>query len=238
MKLRAIIYRVHLWAGLLLGAQLLLWMASGVVMSWFHIDIVHGDTRAAFIALPELEARSYVSPSDILVQISGVTEIRLTTLLGRPVYETRTPDGIVLFDAGSGEKLPPATEENVRAIAKSDYVGAASIRDVELMENPPHEYRGAKPVWRVTIGDDLATRLYISPSTGRIVSRRNWVWRLYDFFFMLHIMEYEDREDFNNPLLRAASATGLIFAISGIILVIWRLKQGQYRFGLQRSHKK
>ncbi|VAV89598.1 hypothetical protein MNBD_ALPHA05-2227, partial [hydrothermal vent metagenome] len=32
-----IIHRIHLWAGLLLGIQVIIWMMSGVVMSWFHI---------------------------------------------------------------------------------------------------------------------------------------------------------------------------------------------------------
>ena len=45
---------------------------------------------------------------------------------------------------------------------------------------------------------------------------------------MLHIMDYKGRENFNNPLLRAAALTGFLFVITGVYLVITRIKRGRY----------
>ena len=166
--------------------------------------------------------------------MEGVTEVRLKSFLGRPTYEVTGANGIALFSAETGARISPISEEQAREIAKSDFSGDDEIIAVERMTNPPNEYRGATPVWRVSFDDGLNTRLYISPDTGEISARRNQVWRLYDFFWMLHIMDYGEREDFNNPLIRAASATGLLFALSGTFLIITRLRNGRYRGDLKR----
>ena len=84
------------------------------------------------------------------------------------------------------------------------------------------------PVWRIEFSDALDTRIYVSAETGAIEARRNEVWRLYDFFWMLHIMDYKEREDFNNLPLKIFAVTGTLFALTGIYLVAMRLVRGQY----------
>lgn len=220
-----IIRRVHVWTGLLLGVQVLLWMLSGVVMTWFHIDLVHGE-RAMFAAPPpELEAKSYAAPGGVIAQSEGAQSVTLRSFLGRPVYEVESLAGRALFDAETGKKLSPIDEAAARAVARSDFVGAGEIETVALLDDPPQEYRGPRPVWRADFNDRLKTRLYISPATGEVVSRRNAIWRLYDFFWMLHIMDYGERENFNNPLIKTASAAGLVFALSGLVMIV--LKSGR-----------
>jgi hypothetical protein len=39
--------------------------------------------------------------------------------------------------------------------------------------------------------------------------------------WMLHIMDYENRQDAHNPLLITAQVSGLLFAISGLWLLIY-----------------
>jgi hypothetical protein len=38
---------------------------------------------------------------------------------------------------------------------------------------------------------------------------------------MFHIMDYEERENVNNTLLRVASMSGLVFALSGAWLLFY-----------------
>lgn len=222
MIVKAVIRRVHLWVGILLGAQFLLWMLSGAVMSWFHIALVRGET-AAFSAPPrELQVSTYASPGGVIVQVDAATSLELRSFLDRAVYEVRSPDGAALFDASTGEKLSPLPEEMAREVAERDYLGAGDLETLMLMDDTPHEYRGPKPVWRADFDDRLSTRLYISPETGKVAARRNDIWRIYDFFWMLHIMDYDEREDFNNLWVRAASAIGVIFALSGLFMLFFR----------------
>ena len=222
MMFKAVIRRIHLWTGLLLGVQFLLWMASGAVMTWFDIASVRGET-SAFLAPPrELRASTYASPGGVIAQTQGATSVELRTFLNTDVYEVRTASGPVLFNAATAERMSPISEDAARAVAERDYLGEGAISVLALLDNPPHEYRGPTPVWRADFDDSWNTRLYISQATGEIVARRNDIWRIYDFFWMLHIMDYVDRENFNNPLVRAASGAGLAFAFSGLVMLFFR----------------
>ncbi len=228
MNVKALVQRIHLWSGLILGVQVLLWMASGVVMSWFPIELVRGETSAFSAPDTPLDAQTYASPGGIIAQAEGPVSLELRRFLGRPVYLTRGPGAAGLYDASTGEKLTPLKEDMARRVAAQDYVGDGEIVRAAMMTYPPKEYRGERPVWRIDYNDRFHTRLYISPTTGEVRARRNDIWRLYDFFWMLHIMDYKEREDFNNPLLIAASAAGLVFAMSGIIIVVYRLRRGRF----------
>jgi hypothetical protein len=64
----------------------------------------------------------------------------------------------------------------------------------------------------------------VSAQNGQVVARRTDIWRLYDFFWMLHIMDYRGRVDFNHPLLIGASALALVLAATGCWLLFYRIR--------------
>lgn len=227
--------RAHRWLGLILGAQILLWVMSGVVMSWFHINLVRGETYAKIDELPDLPVQIYAAPGGVLAETDATKTVQLTYFQGRPVYVTTDRDNKHdLFDALSGEKISPLDERDIRKVAEIDYLGDAKIQSARLLTKTPHEYRGALPVWQVRYNDKLETRLYISPGSGEVLSRRNKIWRLYYFFWMLHIMDYEEREDFNNPLVKTFSASTLLFVLSGFLLLIFRVANGKFSHDINR----
>lgn len=231
MKLSRIMQVAHRWLGLALGVQVALWMASGFIMSWYDIELVRGETNAMKGFPPELEPRSYANPGGVIAQAPGATSVRLKNFLNGPVYEVAGDAETAMFDAMSGAKITPIPEDAARKIAHRDFSGEGKIVTMELLREAPQEYRRAVPVWRAGFDDRLHTRVYVSPQTGEVAARRNDVWRLYDFFWMLHIMDYEEREDFNNPLVRIAAFTGLLFALTGIYLVIVDLMRGRFTPG-------
>lgn len=236
MSLVTIIRRIHLWMGVILGVQVLLWMASGVVMSFFHIDLVRGERNAPIEARPELDTTAYASPGGVIAQSGGAYSVELRYFLGQPVYAVDGLEEKAIYDARTGEPLSPLTEAQVRAAARNAFIGDGEIDALRLIDNPSNEYRGPgpRPVWLAEFDDKLHTRIYISPETGEIIRRRNDIWRIYDFFWMLHIMDYVDRDNFNNPLLKVASAAGLLFALSGLIMIFFK----QSRTLLVRDVKK
>jgi hypothetical protein len=93
---------------------------------------------------------------------------------------------------------------------------------VQLREESPIDFRGALPVWQMTMADSAGTRLYIHPDTGKLLARRTSTWRLYDFLWSLHIMDYAGRENFNNMLLRLVAGFSLLMTASGAGLLIAR----------------
>ncbi len=224
MSIVAIVRRFHLWAGVLLGVQVILWMLSGVVMSWYHIDLVRGDRQAAEIVPLQLDTADYISPARIIDQAGSANEITLRRFLGQPVYETSSAQGAAIYDALNGERLSPISEEAAREVVRKGFAGSGKIAQLQLIEDPGSEMRGIgpRPIWRAQFDDRLNTRIYVSPDTGAILRRRNDVWRFYDFFWMLHIMDYQERHDFNNPMLRVVSFAGLLFSLSGLAMIFFR----------------
>lgn len=234
-KVKRFIQVAHRWLGLLLFTQVVVWMASGVIMSWFPIELVKGETATLESYPLSLDAVSYASPGGVIAQMEDVKEVRLKRGFNGVLYEVTSASETAIFNAHTGQKLSPINEKLARSIARKDFVGDAEISSLKLLFKTPDEYRGPLPVWQAKFEDKNETRLYISPSTAEVVARRNRVWRLYDFFWMLHIMDYEEREDVNNPLIKAASVTGLLFALSGVFLIMVRLKSGRYLKDLKRK---
>lgn len=228
MRVRRFVQTLHRWLGLAIGVQIVIWMTSGVVMSLLPIAHVRGETAAAIDAPHELIVQNYFPPAGVISEVDGAQEVVLKTWLGREVYVVSGAAGKALFDADTGERLSPLSEENARRIAVADFAGEGEIAKIRLIDNPPREFGRPGPVWRADFSDRDETRLYISPETGAVLARRNRVWRFYDFFWMLHIMDYRERENFNNPLVRTFAITGLMFALSGLALVGFRLQSGRY----------
>jgi uncharacterized iron-regulated membrane protein len=222
MQLAFWVRRAHKWIGLVIGVQALLWMISGLYMVVVPLDVIHGDHLAHVHTEPLNPRASRQDLARLHALYPGITSLRLKNLLGKEVYEIRQGKQASLVDAVSGTKLSPLDRDTVVALADAAYAGEGGIRGVEWVTKAPQEV-GARPVplWAVHYDEPGKTTLYFSPHTGELVARRHELWRWFDFLWMFHIMDYAERENVNNTLLRVASITGLAFALSGAWLLFY-----------------
>lgn len=230
MRARQLSRRLHKWLALLVGAQLLVWAASGFYMVAVHIDIIHGDMLVKPVA-PDLGrhlGRALPVP-EILERYPGTTALSMASRGGQPIYRVVGESGSLVLDARSGEPLPMLDAEQAADIAVSHYTGAAPVSKTTLVEkDPPSEIAPLPlPVWRVDFEDAWGTSFYIHPDTGQFMTRRHTLWRVFDFLWMLHIMDYDTRENVNNPLLRVASGMALLLGLTGTWLVYLRFAPGR-----------
>lgn len=228
--------KAHRWLSLALGAQVALWVASGAVFVWLDLDEVHGDLEVREQAAPVLEPGTLSAPERAaLAALEAVegralapTRVLLTSHLGRPVravYEGASGVPVGLVDAATNGALTPLDALAAKAAARADYAPEHSVAAVELVKTAGGDYRGAElPVWRVEFAGPKRTRLYVSPRSGRVVARRNQTWRLFDFFWMLHTVDYRGRDDFNHPLVRGAALGALAVVLSGVVLLWHRFR--------------
>jgi uncharacterized iron-regulated membrane protein len=227
MSVKFFFIQVHKWVALVVGIQLFLWVAGGLVMSLSDIDEVHGDLTTAAIEPKPLRWESLVAVDSILEQVSApITELSLSTGFSGPQYRLTDSSGTVhQFDAQTGRPLRAIDANQALEVAAATYSGGGAGRPPLRVTQNSTEYRGRLPAWRVDFDDEAATTLYIAAGNGEVVTRRNRIWRIYDFAWMLHIMDYREREDFNHPLLVSASVLALLVALSGIYLIVvapWR----------------
>ncbi|WP_425408243.1 PepSY domain-containing protein [Hyphococcus sp.] len=238
MTVQRWIVRVHKWIALIVGLQIVLWIAGGFVMSAIPIEIVRGEHKIAQHPVEPFDVEELLSLGDVTMaaEVSVVKSAALGEMLGHPVWRiVRQDDGLAIIDARSGAILSPVDESTTRAIAERDYNGDAEIRSADYVELPPTEYNKSGPVWRVQFDDDDKTTIYIDPLKGEVTARRSETWRLFDFFWKLHVMDYDDGADFNHPLLITAAGMAIFVSISGFILLIIRMRRS---FALWRRNRK
>lgn len=118
-------------------------------------------------------------------------------------------------------RAPVGRDEAVR-VARADQGGAAVVH-ARLHTASPLEYRKKPlPAWRVELADGAGTAVWVDVTRGAVVARRNRVWRVYDFLWSLHIMDYRGRDDFHSPWMVVGAALVLATVVSGA--VIWGVR--------------
>lgn len=225
-KIHTHVLRVlHKWIGLIIGIQLLLWTLSGAMMAILPMDeVAGGEARSSPTVQPVPATDRWPAVRQQLGN-SLVTGVSLRPLLDRPVFEVGTADGVRLFDAATAE--PVAVDAQLaREIAAAAYPGEPRVRNVEPLRELTLPVREHKlPIWRVDFADEENSSFYISRTTGELLERRNDTWRLWDFFWMLHIMDYAKRTSFNHPVIWMFGFAAVWLAVTGVWLLFrtgWR----------------
>lgn len=220
MKL-LVLRKLHKWVALFVGLQLLLWTSSGLMFAWLDHHEVSGVHLAAAPSAPPLDAETRLSnPGDWMAQHAGqaIQEISLVPLNGEWVYRITHAGGAELRDADDGERTR-IDAAAARILALDHYRGEGRLIDVTHHPEPTLETRTAGATWQAAFDDDVGTSLYFSADDGTLVVARTDKWRVFDFFWMLHTMDYSGRDDFNNPLVILAGSAALWIALTGILLV-------------------
>ena len=212
--------RTHKWLALIVAVQALIWTLSGLYMTVVHIDIIHGDHFVREAEARPVRGSEIVSPVLVARAAPGAERIRLAWLLSQPVYIASTQTGELLFDARSGRRLPPPSAAEIRRAAEDWFTGEQQLARLELIADIPGEVRGREPpLWRAEFDGWNKPTLYLSPETGQLLTRRHELWRVFDFLWMLHIMDYETRDNVNNWLLRGFTLLAFTTVISGAWLL-------------------
>jgi uncharacterized iron-regulated membrane protein len=217
--------RIHKWVGLVIGLQFLVWAISGTAMALLPMDEVAGGPMAERQPL-SLPSGNAAWPR-VQQALTGET-VQAVTLRSLPqatLYQVTTGRGVRLFDAGNGSAVTIGATA-AGAIAASAHPGGAHIRKVEALSELSLAVRDFElPIWRVDFRDDRNSSYYVSGSTGEILARRNDTWRWWDFFWMLHNMDYAERTSFNHPLIIMVGFAMAWLAVTGFWLLfrtMWR----------------
>ena len=219
------IRRFHRYLSIVVGLQLLLWSASGAFFAWSNIHKVRGEHLMAEPPALSLAIAEIISPGELELPPAirdDVKQVILHPRIGTWAYEVSTSrDESLMFDATTGERLAPISKSQATDVAIADFKGTAQAEQVEYYEqvDSDSEYRGRDlPAYRVHLDDPADTKIWVSALRGTVVTRRNNRWRWFDWFWMLHTMDFQTRDNFNTWWLKAASLLGVTTAVSGFVL--------------------
>lgn len=215
---------LHKWVGLLLGIQLVLWIGGGLLMASLDIDDVHGDhlRHPQSLALP---ATRYQYPIHEILTAHNINpkQVAFISIGEEPVYKV-IGESTAYFSAIDGRAMPTLDASAIKAIAVSLFTRSEGVHQAEMLQSLPMEARPLKPpMWRVDFSDSDNTSFYLHPISGELQRVRSDIWRLFDFVWMLHIMDYDTRDNFNHPLLIGFAGSALIFTFTGLVLLYQQL---------------
>jgi len=234
--------KLHKWLGLVIGAQLIIWLLSGTIISFIDQQKVSGGiTRQAPNNALSAASRGALFPaSQLPLTIKSVQSITLNSFLSKPVYRVVQSDASLMYDAQSGKKLY-IDQQLAERIALDSYRGVGELLNSERLQQGSDEVRDfSGPVWRVNIDDPLVTRIYVAADDGQVLAHRNSRWALVDFLLMLHFMDYLRADSFNNPQIIAVGFGTLWIAISGLLLVFYSFSRSDFLWlpGMKSSGKR
>jgi hypothetical protein len=221
---------VHKWLALALVVPVLFWFVSGLFFALAPIEMVRSEHRIAKQPpAPVAMETAALGLARISGRVGAAEKIEIRQLLGRPVAAVSAAKGRPrLFDLESGRLLSPLPAATAATIAERDLSGEDKARRVERVTSNSAEYRGPLPAWRVDFAG-AGRSIYVAADTGLVTSRRSTLWRVFDFMWALHILDFEEHEDINNPWLVGSSALGLVIVLTGIILFPSRLGYTAWR---------
>lgn len=196
MRAKKFTRNFHRYLSIFVSIQLLLWTVSGIYFAYNKIELVRGE--------------QYRLPKDI--------EYRIFDRLGLTLIETNK-DGKKSYQTyPERESIEPLTKQEALLITSQkttlNPIEAILIKDVK----PGSEYRGSLPAYKVKTDTKDKINVYVGYMTGDISSIRSDSWRIWDLMWSLHIMDYRERDNINNVLLKLLSILALITSLSGITL--------------------
>ena len=223
LRLHVLGSKIHKWLAIFIGLQVLLWMGTGALMSFLDIE----EVRSEHVVSREPQALSVDAPLPAWVTNEGtLAAVTTRSLDGEAVIEVRLVDGSVsLHNPVTGRKLSPISVETAKSVALRAWTGPrTTIDSARLVDEPVGtEFRGPFPAWQVTYGDKASTRIYIDASSGAAGAARSDTWRLFDFIWGLHIMDWNQRDRINSWWLLLFGMGGTVIALSGFVLLANRM---------------
>ena len=225
MRLQRLAVFVHKWLTLLVGVQILFWVASGLFFTLFPMEKIRSEdvmrppsaetpNLAAVGDLGRLRNSAGRAPTKVTIEHRAGSDVILATFAeGSPI----------LFEAGSLRALSPLNGQAAAKIAQ-DHV---TLRDppigVARVTAESAEYKGALPAWKVQFAKG-GLSVYVAEDTGVVTARRSNLWRAYDTLWALHIMDWRNHEKFNHPLIIFTAGLTLVSVIAGLVLLPFRIR--------------
>ncbi|MGB1459971.1 MAG: PepSY domain-containing protein [Gammaproteobacteria bacterium] len=197
MRRNITVRKIHRYLSIFIAIQLLLWTISGIYFAYNKIEMVRGE--------------QYRLPLE--------TEYRIFKRLGQEIIE-KNENGLKTY-LTYPDNLP------VNNLLPSEVINIAKEKtslnptEVSLIETAERgaEFRGRRlPIYKVSTDTKDDINIYIDPITGDVAAIRSDSWRAWDLLWALHIMDYQDRDNINNILLKIFSILALVSSISGVIL--------------------
>ena len=211
--MKLIVRNTHKYLSFFISLQLLIWTVSGIYFAFNKIELVRGEKY--FVQ------KSYTMDlSEVDLKLSNVKSLRLLKRLDETiVVASKGLDNSYLDRNGQPVEKLTRNEASLIVARKTSLV-PTNVTEITTPKKGS-EYRGrALPLYKVLSKDieENEISVYVNAYSGDIVAIRSSSWRLWDLMWGLHIMDWQERDNINNTLLKLFSILALMSSITGLLL--------------------
>lgn len=225
---------VHRYIGIAMCLLFAMWFASGIVMVF--VPYPELSPRERFAGLQPLDVSRCCVAVASAFSSTGLAEpprqVRMTMVGGRPAFHFHPEDGAVIsVFADTGEPIGAVNDklavEIANKFAPNNRPSHGAFEDYDQW-TVPNQWNAYRPFHRIKMNDAAGTELYVSGNSGEVVrdtSRQergwNWVGSVAHWIYPTQLRKYPMRWD---RVVWWLSLVGIVGAVTGIVLGVWRLR--------------
>jgi len=190
-----------------------LWTISGIYFAFNKIENVRGEQH-------RLQSPSNHSFKNIEFEIPEATSAVVKKRLDKIIIAASTNAGMRYFDEAGDPLKKISSDEAKQIVAKNTLLNPIAVEEINESKKGS-EYRGRQlPIYKVITRNvnDEEVNAYLNIFSGDIVAIRSAQWRIWDLMWGFHIMDWQERDNIDNLLLKIFSILALISSLSGILL--------------------
>lgn len=208
-----LVRKIHKYLSFFISLQLLLWTVSGIYFAFNKIELVRGEQYRK-------QVEQSIDLGDFDFEIPNTTDVNIQKRLGENIAVIKV-DGTTKYLNKSGESISKLTvSEAMNAVISNTTLSPVLVEEI-VNERSGSEYRGRSlPIYKVEskTDDGLDINVYLNVFSGEVVAIRSNKWRIWDLMWGLHIMDWKERDNISNILLKIFSILALVSSVTGVML--------------------
>lgn len=211
--MKLIVRNTHKYLSFFISIQLLLWTISGIYFAFNKIENIRGEQYRA-------QTSSDYNFNKIEFEIPNAESVNVKKRLGKTIIAASTKNGMRYFNEEGGALQKISVDEAKQLVLKQTSLKPMAVEEIYTSEKGS-EYRGRElPIYKVVTrnANDNEINAYLNIFTGEVVAIRSAQWRIWDLMWGFHIMDWQERDNIDNLLLKIFSILALVSSISGILL--------------------
>ena len=211
--MKSIVRNIHKYLSFLISLQLLLWTVSGIYFAFNKIEMVRGEQYVL--------SHSYaVDLSQINLNIAEAENVRLSKRLNEEIIIITKDIGNEYLDIKGNSLDKLSTDAALKIVGNKTALKPLNVEEIKMEKNGS-EYRGRPlPLYKVTSKNKANEKInvYLNVFSGEILAIRSTQWRVWDLMWGFHIIDWQERDNINNFLLKMFSILALISSLTGLLL--------------------
>jgi uncharacterized iron-regulated membrane protein len=226
-----LLFLIHRYLGMGVGAFMVMWCVSGVVMMYVSYPQLEEGTRLRHLS--PIDWNHCCKIDEALADTDTVDDFRVEMLAGRPILQLRTQRQWRLIDLNTGLPIARVSPQEATTVAigfKKDSVLAIPrlLATIDYDQwTVSGEFDAERPLYKFTLSDALGTDVYVSSVTGRAVQltavgERFWNW-LGSVPHWLYFAQLRRQAWLWTQVLIVTSVIGCFLAVIGIYIGVRQL---------------